>query len=139
MRNLVLLMVVLGGGILLNGCTFGVVQLGPGGVGPGGIYADVNYPNKIEENMNYKINFQPSDIQIMGPVEATGFSTTILWFVSYGDSGYASLMQEAKNKGADGLMNITVDTKYENILFVYQKATTQLRGVAYKWKNVQQP
>jgi hypothetical protein len=117
----------------LCGCVSGVASLGPGGATPGLIYSGVTYPNMINPGMEYRINFDRSDIELLGPVEATASSVNILYFFAYGDSGYAPLMDQARAKNADGVMNLTVDTRYKNIFFFFTRVTTKLTGQAYRY------
>lgn len=134
MRQALLCVVVAGVALGAGGC--GVVSMGPGGVMPSLIYTGVTYPNALNPNMEYQIAFTRADIELKGPVEATSESAAVLGVVSWGDSGYGKLMEAARSKGADGVMNVTVDTEYKSVLgFVYSHAVTKLAGQAYSYKR----
>lgn len=124
-----LLFVLLAGGILSSGCA----RIGPGGAAPGFIYSDVTYPNKLNPNMEYRIVFDREDIEILGPVESQSTSRWAAFVYSGGDSGYADLLEEARAMGADGVMNVTVDTNFQWYFILYAKVTTKLTGVAYRY------
>ncbi len=113
----------------------GCASIGPGGAAPGFIFSDVTYPNILNPNMDYRITFERDDIELVGPVEAEAHSSWVLFLFSWGDSGYGSLMDNARSQGADGIMNLTVDTKFKWYMFAYAKITTRLTGMAYKYKR----
>jgi len=83
--------------------------------------------------MSYRILFDRNDIELLGKVEATSSSSWYFFFVSTGDSGYARLMEEALATGGDGVMNVTVDTRYKSYFLFYAKVTTKLSGMAYRY------
>ncbi|MBN1515856.1 hypothetical protein JXA32_04760 [Candidatus Sumerlaeota bacterium] len=116
------------------GCA-NVMRIGPGGASPGLIFTETTYPNYLNPNMEYRINFDADDIELIGSVRSEAMSKNFLGLVSVGDSGYGELLQQARAMGADGVMNITVDTTFKNILFVYFQATTELTGQAYRYKR----
>ena len=110
-----------------SGCA-GVISLGPGGASPGFIYNEVTYPNALNPGMRYQIDFDRSDIRLGKMVEAEAKSYNLLGIVGWGDSGYGDLMDAARREGADGVMNVTIDTRYNNVLGVYACVTTKLTG-----------
>lgn len=116
----------------LAGC---VAKIGPGGAAPGLIRSDVTYPNLLNPNMEYRIVFDRDDVEILGPVEVESSSKWFFFIWSTGDSGYASLMKQARDLGGDAVMNVTVDTNYKSILILYAKATTRLTGIAYRYRR----
>lgn len=129
-RSLFLILPVLG--LLFSGC---VTNLGPGGAMPGLFYTDVNYPNALNPDVKHEINFEREDIDILGPVTTKVDSSWYFFVVSSGDSGYAKLMEQVREAGGDGVMNLTVDTKYENYFIFYANVETTLSGVAYRYKR----
>jgi hypothetical protein len=120
--------------VLATGCA-GITSLGPGGASPAAIYTDVTYPNAINPSMRYEVAFARADVELRGPVEATAQSFNVLGVVSWGDSGFGALMQSARARGADGVMNVTVDTQFKSILMLYTQVTTKLTGQAYAYKK----
>lgn len=111
------------------------VQLGPGAASPGLIFTDVKYPNILNPNMDYRIVFEREDIELLGLVEAEAQSQSVLSIVSWGDSGYSTLMRRARELGGDGVMNLTIDTQYEHYVLVYTRVTMHLTGQAYRYKR----
>lgn len=120
--------------MLVVGCA-GVMSVGPGGASPGAIYTGTTYPNALNPSMEYQIAFDREDIELRGPVEAVGTSQNILGLFSSGDSGYGALMDAARARGADGVMNVTVDTQFETVLLVFTSVKTKLTGQAYSYKK----
>jgi hypothetical protein len=120
-------------GFLSTGC---VANIGPGGAAPGLIYSDVTYPNILNPGMEYRLNFDREDIEILGPVESRSYSRWYFFLVSIGDSGYSELMERAREQGGDGVMNVTIDTEYNSFLIVYAKVTTKLTGLAYRYRRL---
>ncbi|MBN2492352.1 MAG: hypothetical protein JXQ29_16005 [Planctomycetes bacterium] len=121
--------------LVLAGCVMMVPTFGPGGAMPGMIVNDINYPSALNPSMSHEINIARSDIELKGWVESTSESMSILGVFGKGDSGYGKLLETARAQGADGIMNITIDTKVQAYVFgAYQKITTHLSGVAYKYK-----
>ena len=131
-----LLALALAGGLAAasTGC-IGVTNLGPGGATPGAFYTNVAYPNQLNPNMDYQIQFDRDDIELLGPVSVDAESSTYVYVVSLGDSGYGRLMDQVRSKGGDGVMNVTIDTDYTSIFFFYANVKTHLTGQAYKYKR----
>ena len=124
-------------GLVLSMATgmVGCARFGPGGAAPGFIYSSVTYPNTLNPNMEYQIIFNYDDIEILGPVQATAASKWVAFVYSSGDSGYGSLMDQARAMGADGVMNVTIDTQFNWYGLVYAKVTTKLTGQAYRYRR----
>ena len=118
-------------GLSISGCA----RIGPGGAAPGFVYSDVTYPNVLNPNMEYRIVFDRDDIELLGDVTSTATSHWAAFVFSSGDSGYAELMRKAHEMGADGVMNVTVDTNFRWYLLVYARVTTKLTGVAYRYRR----
>lgn len=116
----------------LVGC---VSRIGPGGASPGLLFTNVAYPNAVNPNMEYRIVFERDDIDILGAVTAETSSTWWFFFLSYGDSGFGTLMDKVRAMGGDGVMNVTIDTQYKNVFLFYAKVTTRLTGTAYRYKR----
>ncbi|GEM_PF-506384 len=121
-----------GAALLAAGC---VSSIGPGGAAPGLFHSNVSYPNSLNPGMEYRIVFEREDIELIGPVEAQASSRWFFFVVSTGDSGYAQLMDQVRAKGGDGVMNVTIDTKYQSYLLFYAKVTTRLTGMAYRYRR----
>lgn len=118
--------------LLSAGC---VARIGPGGAAPGLILSDVTYPNYLNPNMGYRINFDREDIQILGEVQSEAVSRWYIFVASSGDSGYAELMKEARKIGGDGVMNVTVDTEYKSYFLFYARVRMKMTGVAYRYRR----
>jgi hypothetical protein len=74
------------------------------------------------------------DFDILGEVKYSGTITSILWFMPSGSAEFQSLLNEAKSQyQADWVINVTVDYEYK-WLFVMQKWTYKMRGIAIKYK-----
>lgn len=119
--------------MILAGCA----RIGPGGAAPGFIYSNVTYPNLLNPNMEYRIVFDREDIELLGVVEATAPSRWVAFVFSSGDSGYGELMKKARAMGADGVMNVTIDTNFQWYFLLYAKVTTKLTGVAYRYRRLE--
>ncbi len=116
--------------LFISGC---VARIGPGAAAPGLFYSNVTYPNDLNPNMSYRINFERNDIEILGPVETLATSRWYFFMASAGDSGYAALLDEAREIGGDGVMNVTVDTSYKSIFLFYARVNMKLTGLAYRY------
>lgn len=114
----------------------GCASIGPGGAAPGFIYSNTTYPNDLNPGMEHQILFDRSDIELLGPVEAVAKSKWIAFVYSNGDSGYAKLMRQAREQGADGVMNVTVDTNFQWYFIVFAKVTTKLSAQAYRYRRL---
>ena len=127
LRNLIL--------ITALGTLIGCASIGPGGAAPGFIFSDVTYPNTLNPNMDYRITFDRDDIELLGEVEAVATSKWIAFVFSKGDSGYGALMDRAQEMGADGVMNVTIDTNFKWYFIFYAKVTTKLTAQAYRYRR----
>lgn len=88
------------------------------------IYADVSAP------LAYR---SPTPGDVAGPlgdeVSAEACSHLVLGLVAWGDGGYAAAVGAAKAKsGASLLADVQADRSLFNVLSVYQKVCTQVRG-----------
>lgn len=106
-------------------------------IGPAGAFTtpftdSQSYPAANTSMTVYQLD--SDDFEIKGTVEAEGSASTILFFFSSGDNGYASLMREARALGCDDVMNVRVDTEVTNYFFVYTSVKTRLTGQGVKWK-----
>ena len=118
----------------LTGC---VARIGPGGAAPGWVYTNVTYPNKLNPGMNYRVNFERDDIEILGPVSVEAPSEWYFFVFAKGDSGFSELMEQVREQGGDGVMNVTVDTSYRNYLLFYAEITVEMSGIAYRYKRAE--
>ncbi len=88
------------------------------------IYADVSAP------LAYR---SPTPADVAGPlgdeVSAQACSHLVLGLVAWGDGGYAAAVGAAKAKsGASFLADVQADRSLFNVLSVYQKGCTRVRG-----------
>lgn len=124
---MVLVIMVLGAGCVTN--------MGPGGASPGLIHSSVTYPNMLNPSMQYRITFDREDIELLGHIEAEATSHWAFLVSSWGDSGYAELLKKARSLGGDGVMNVTIDTKFNSYFIFYASVTTKLTGIAYRYRR----
>jgi len=131
----ILLGLVLLSTLTLVGCG-GLQQLsGVYGSSGGAIFSNINYPSLLNPTMEHEITIERKDLEILGPVTSQACSYQVLGFFGTGNAGYEMLLQAARDKGADGVMNVAVDTKLDYYVFgAYSKVTTTLYGTAYKYK-----
>lgn len=90
----------------------------------GCVYANVSAP------LAYR---SPTPGDIAGPlgseVNGESCSQVVLWLVAWGDGGYAAAVADAKAKsGAALLADVQADRSLFNVLSVYQKGCTRVRG-----------
>jgi hypothetical protein len=90
----------------------------------GCIYANVRAP------LSYR-SPTPSDVAapLGGSVDGEACNQMVLWVVAWGDGGYAAAVENAKAKsGAALLADVQADQRLFNVLGVYQKTCTRVRG-----------
>ncbi|MCB2155021.1 TRL-like family protein [bacterium] len=117
----------------LTGCSLTIGSFGPSGAGPGFVYTeDTVYPAANASSTQYTLT--TDDFEIKSMVMAEGTSSSILGLFTTGDNGYETLLAEARDQGCDDVMNVRVDVRYSNILFIYQRVDTVLTGWGVKWK-----
>lgn len=127
-------------------CFPGVASVStPGGVEPGNYCSMATYPAKLNPNMEYQIQIDYDEIEILGPVKAEADTHNVLGIASWGDSGSAELLEKARAMGADGVMNMSIDMdfKYFGIpiipslieLHLYSNVENIYSGIAYKYNN----
>lgn len=90
----------------------------------GCVYTHVTMP------LSYR---SPTPAEVSGPlgeeVDGKACSQVVLYMVAWGDGGYAAAVENAKQKsGAALLADLRADTEGFNILGVYQKRCTRVRG-----------
>ncbi len=128
---------MLAGMLLPGGCI--APAFGPGGARWGAISTNVTYPGRLNPAMNHKIRLERRDIELLGRVSTTAESYNIAGAHSAGNSGYGALLEAARAKGADGVMNVSVDNQVEGYFWVlvlitgHLKVTTTLTGMAYRY------
>lgn len=88
------------------------------------IYANVQAP------LAYR---SPTPSDVAGPLgpEVTGeaCSHAVLGMVAWGDGGYSAAVEDAKAKsGATMLADVQADRRLFNVVSVYQRVCTQVRG-----------
>lgn len=104
------------------------VSLGSWG---GCIYANVNRP------LSYR-SPTPSDVggqvgQMGEDVDGSACNHVVLGLVAWGDGGYTAAIDDALHaSGAKLLADVRADTSSFNILGVYQKQCTRVRGRAVR-------
>jgi hypothetical protein len=77
----------------------------------------------------------PGDVQgPLGPeVEGEACSHAVLYLVGWGDGGYSAAVEDAKAKSMSSLLaDVRADMRLFNVLGVYQKRCTRVRGRAVK-------
>lgn len=132
-----------GGSLLLSGCAIPglgggpTTQIGPSGVGQGGLFTHVSYPSENTSTTRYELT--SDDFEILGPVTGRGSSMNILGIVAMGESGYEKALNQARAGGADELMNLRLDTDFTNILGLFKKSETVVTGTAIRWKKKPKP
>lgn len=93
-------------------------------VASGCIYMDVKTP------LAYRA---PTPADVGGPlgedVSGEACSHAVLYLVGWGDGGYSAAVENAKAKhGAQLLADVRADVRLFNVLGVYQKRCTRVRG-----------
>ncbi len=129
-----LLCVALMSTLALSGC--GIMQLnGPFGAGLAGVVADNTYAGSLNASTSHEIEMGRKDIDLKGRVSCTAESFNVLGIFSTGNSGYGALLEAARAKGADGIMNVNIDNQVQSYVFgAYTKVITTLTGMAYSYK-----
>jgi len=92
----------------------------------GCIYANVNTP------LSYR-SPTPLDVggQLGQEVEGESCNHLVLWLVAWGDAGYAAAIDKAQeSSGAQLIADVKADSSLFNILGVYQRNCTRVRGRA---------
>lgn len=92
----------------------------------GCIYANVNTP------LSYR-SPTPSDVggQLGQEVEGESCNHVVLWLVAWGDAGYSAAIDKAQEKsGAQLIADVKADSRFFNVLGVYQRNCTRVRGRA---------
>jgi len=131
---LCLLLVLSSGCAILEHYTSYAVTQGPGGAPVGLLGNDTTYPNEIG-NPTTRMQFYATDLQSVVPVQAEAESTSILFgLFGFGDSGYGKLTAAAREVKADAVMDVTVDTRVLNVLWIYRRVTMYLMANAIKYK-----
>lgn len=92
------------------------------------IYTNVRAP------LSYR---SPTPADVQGPlgseVEGEACSHAVLYLVGWGDGGYSAAVEDARAKsGAPLLADVRADMRLFNVLGVYQKRCTQVRGRAVR-------
>ena len=119
--------------VAFTGCALTVGSFGPSGASPGLVYTeDTIYPAANASSTQYVLTTQ--DFEIKSSVTAEGSSSSILGLFTTGDNGYELLLEKARAQGCDDVMNVRIDVRYSNILFIYQRVDTVLTGWGVKWK-----
>jgi hypothetical protein len=94
----------------------------------GCIYTNVRAP------LSYR-SPTPSDVQgTLGPeAEGEACSQAVLYLVGWGDGGYSAAVEDAKTKSSATLLaDVRADMRLFNVLGVYQKRCTRVRGRVVK-------
>lgn len=92
----------------------------------GCIYANVNTP------LSYR-SPTPSDVggQLGQEVEGESCNHVVLWLVAWGDAGYSAAIDKAQEaSGAQLIADVKADSNLFNVLGVYQRNCTRVRGRA---------
>ncbi|GAB4320891.1 MAG: hypothetical protein Kow0059_15350 [Candidatus Sumerlaeia bacterium] len=115
------------------------------------IVRDVNYPIFPVTNQNQvTFDMDATKFQVLGVVTSRTESENILGVVSKGGGGLSELIQEARNMGADDVINLKADTyrksiglpvPFSSLLFsasgltFYTKSELTLIGTAIKYNK----
>jgi len=125
----VLSVIVLAG--LLSGCASSLTGQGFEYAGPGLILTDVYKGGYILPKAE-----SLKDVTVLGPVSGVSKSSSILGWISSGDSSIKAAKDDAlKGLDADDIINIEVDSKVKSILGVISEVELHLRGIAIKYKK----
>lgn len=86
----------------------------------------------VERPLSYR-SPTPSDVPgaaLGGEVDGEACSHVVLWLVAFGDSGYRAAMNDALEnaRGATTLADVKSDSNVFNVLGVYQRICTRVRG-----------
>jgi hypothetical protein len=90
----------------------------------GCIYTNVRAP------LSYR-SPTPGDVQgaLGAEVEGEACSQAVLYLVGWGDGGYSAAVEDAKAKSSAALLaDVRADMRLFNVLGVYQKRCTRVRG-----------
>ncbi|NLZ64137.1 MAG: hypothetical protein GX902_10055 [Lentisphaerae bacterium] len=100
--------------------------------GPGLILTDAYYGGYIQPKAE-----SLKDVEVLGPVKGVSKSSSILGWVSTGDSSILAAKADALRNypNADDIINIEVDSKVHSILGVISDVELHLRGIAIKYKK----
>ena len=76
-------------------------------------------------------------VEVLGQVEGRSTELNVLLIVAIGDGGIEAAKTDALKRypEADDILNVEVDTNHFNVLSVFNKSTTILRGLAVKYKK----
>lgn len=128
------LLALVAGMVFLTGCMGMPMGYGPSGMAMGQVYTNVTYPSDNTSRTEYQMRSE--DFQIAGPVRGEGASHSILGLIAFGDSGYGEALKQAQGMGADDIINLRLDTRYLNFLYIYGRVDTIITGTGVKWKKL---
>ena len=116
---------------LFSGCATSMTGQGFEFAGPGLILTDLYKGGFILPKAE-----SLQDVTVLGPVSGVSKSSSILGWVSSGDSSIKAAKDDAlKGLDADDILNIEVDSKVKSILGVISEVELHLRGIAVKYKK----
>ncbi|NMA42295.1 MAG: hypothetical protein GX946_02830 [Oligosphaeraceae bacterium] len=131
MKKTVVLFAILAAAAFVTGCATSLTCHGFDYAGPGLILTDVYKGGYIAPKAE-----SLKEVTVLGPVSGISKSTSILGWVSNGDSSILAAKNDAlKGLDADDILNIEVDTKVKSILGVISEVELHLRGIAVKYKK----
>ena len=85
-------------------------------------------------------DYSSADFEVLGPVEASGYSMVVMGMVTSGTEGYGLLMKAARQKygqEVSTVMFIFSDYAYKGILYpIIGKINTSYSGTAVKAKTI---
>ena len=120
--------------VAIAGCATQPMSMGPSGIGFAPVFTSVTYP--ADNTAFTRFQFAPSDVVIKGPVSGSSTSHSIIFgLIAIGNSGYEKALAEAREQGADDVVNLRVDASYFNFLGLYSSVTTTITGTAINWKK----
>lgn len=130
MRAVLLIFGVLCIALLCVGCLTTTMP-GPGGVTPGMLFNSTTAPGDLTNDAVYQA--YPDSFKIIGMVEGSSSSVSVLGLFSFGNGSYRAAIDAAKTEvGADGLINCVGDVKGMSFLGLFSRSQTVVRGLAIK-------
>ncbi len=131
MKKTLVVLSVIALATLFSGCASSFSSCGFDYAGPGIILTDIHKGGYIlpkAESMK--------DVTVLGPVSGVSKSSSILGWISSGDSSIKAAKNDAlRGLDADDILNIEIDSKVKSILGIISEVELHLRGIAVKYKK----
>ncbi len=131
MKKTVVLLAILAAVVFVSGCATSLTGCGFDHAGPGLVFTDIYKGGYISPKAD-----SLKDVTVLGAVSVVSKSSSILGWISSGDSSIWAAKNDAlKGLDADDIINIEVDTKVKSILGVISEVELHLRGIAIKYNK----